>query len=54
MLEAMDAEMLQQSKFLLYVLNLCYMKFCFCYKIHIDILILNVLLYIYHVFIFIL
>ena len=52
MLLYMVAEMLQKSKFLLYVLHSCYMKFYFCY-IYV-IFMLYVSLYIYYIFICIL
>ena len=54
----MVAEMLQKFKFLLYVLDLFYIKFYFdyifmfiCIYAHIFIFMLDVLLYIYYIFI---
>ena len=41
----MVAQMLQKSKFLLYVLYLCYMKFYFCYIIYLLYIYMYIILY---------
>ena len=46
----MVAEMLQNSKFLLHVLYLSYMKFYFCYIFHIYVICFIIYLYVYYVF----
>ena len=47
----MVAEMLQKSKFLLYVLYWCYMKFYFCYIC--DVYVICFIIYLLYIFIYI-
>ena len=49
MLLYMVAEMLQKSKFLLYVLHSCYMKFYFCYLFH-NHYVFMIYLHVYYMF----
>ena len=47
------AEMLRKSKFLLYVLCSCYMKFYFCYMFHIYVIRFIIYLFIFIIYLYV-